>query len=104
MFASFVRSSLVRTSLALALSAGTIATVTTPTFAQQTGQQTGQQAAKQQAGAAVDLPIRKITLYRSGVASFERSGSVTGDGIASLRFRTEQVNDILKSLVVLDLS
>ena len=52
MFASFVRSSLVRTSLALALSAGTIATVTTPTFAQQVGQQTGQQPAKQQAGAA----------------------------------------------------
>lgn len=100
MFSSLVRSSLVRTSLALALTAGTIATVATPTLAQQTGQQ----AAQQQADGRVDLPIRKITLYRSGVASFERSGTVTGDGIASLRFRTEQVNDILKSLVVLDLS
>ncbi len=95
MFASFVRSSLLRTSLALALSAGTLATVTAPAFAQ---------AAANAAPAPVDLPIRKITLYRSGVASFERSGSVTGDGVASLRFRTEQVNDILKSLVVLDLS
>lgn len=95
MFASFVRSSLLRNSLALALSAGTLATVTPPAFAQ---------AAANAAPAPVDLPIRKITLYRSGVASFERAGSVTGDGIASLRFRTEQVNDILKSLVVLDLS
>ncbi len=95
MFASFVRSSLLRTSLALALSAGTLATVTAPAFAQ---------AATNAAPAPVDLPIRKITLYRSGVASFERAGSVTGDGIASLRFRTEQINDILKSLVVLDLS
>lgn len=97
MFASFARSSLVRTSLALALSAGTLASVTIPSDAYA-------QSTPQAAAGPVDLPIRKITLYRSGVASFERAGSVTGDGVASLRFRTEQVNDILKSLVVLDLS
>ncbi len=50
-----------------------------------------------------DLPITRITLYRSGVASFVREGAVTGDGAAHLRFRTDQVNDILKSMVVLDL-
>lgn len=52
--------------------------------------------------ANTDLPIRRLTLYRSGVASFERRGTVQNDASASLRFRTEQVNDILKSLVVLD--
>lgn len=49
------------------------------------------------------LPISSITLYRSGVGYFERLGSVDGDASISLRFATEQVNDILKSMVVLDL-
>ena len=90
--------SIIRSTLALSLAAGLLATVTVPTMSH------AQPAAKSTDKPAIDLPIRKITLYRSGVASFERSGSVTGDGIASIRFRTEQVNDILKSLVVLDLS
>lgn len=51
-----------------------------------------------------DLPIRRVTLYRSGVGSFERRGSVSGDAQVSLRFTTDQINDILKSMVVLDLS
>jgi hypothetical protein len=51
----------------------------------------------------VDAPIRKITLYRSGVGYFERSGSVRGDAEVQLRFPTEQINDILKSMVLLDL-
>ncbi len=49
------------------------------------------------------LPITEITLYRSGVGSFIREGSVNGDAQVQLRFRTDQVNDILKSMVVLDL-
>lgn len=51
-----------------------------------------------------DLPIRRITLYRSGVGSFERRGMVEGNASVQLRFKTEQINDILKSMVVLDLS
>src|SRR4051794_3624687 len=50
------------------------------------------------------LPIQRITLYRSGVGSFERRGLVEGNATVQLRFKTEQVNDILKSMVVLDLS
>lgn len=50
------------------------------------------------------LPITRITLYRSGVASFERSGSVAGDATLRLRFDNAQVNDVLKSLVAADLS
>lgn len=51
-----------------------------------------------------DLPIRRITLYRSGVASFERSGRLSGDATLRLRFENAQVNDVLKSLVAADLS
>lgn len=50
-----------------------------------------------------DLPISRITLYRSGVASFVRQGEIEGDAEVQLRFRTGQVNDILKSMIVLDL-
>ena len=62
------------------------------------------QAAARAGATLATLPVKQITLYRSGVASFERRGSVDNDASASLRFRTEQINDILKSLVVLDLS
>ena len=50
------------------------------------------------------LPIKTITLYRSGVGAFERTGQVAGDASIPLRFQTDQINDILKSLVLLDLS
>ncbi|CAG0951378.1 hypothetical protein PHYC_00221 [Phycisphaerales bacterium] len=50
------------------------------------------------------LPIRRITLYRSGVGSFQRLGEVNGDATIQLRFKTEQINDILKSMVAVDLS
>ncbi|GMV26355.1 MAG: hypothetical protein AMXMBFR58_23860 [Phycisphaerae bacterium] len=49
------------------------------------------------------LPIRRITLYRSGVGSFERRGVIDGDATIQLRFDTDQVNDILKSMVVVDM-
>lgn len=52
--------------------------------------------------AASDLPLRRITLYRSGVGSFERTGEVSGGANIRLRFRAEQINDILKSMVVID--
>lgn len=50
------------------------------------------------------LPIKRITLYRSGVGSFDRRGMVQGNANVQLRFTTDQINDILKSMVVLDLS
>ncbi len=53
--------------------------------------------------ANAQLPLTRITLYRSGVGSFQREGTITGDQAVSLRFETQQVNDILKSLVLLDL-
>ncbi len=52
---------------------------------------------------SADVPIRAITLYRSGVGSFERQGMISGEKTVELRFETEQINDILKSMVLLDL-
>lgn len=48
------------------------------------------------------VPIRRITLYRSGVGFFERSGMIQGDVRLQLRFKTEEINDIIKSMVLLD--
>lgn len=48
------------------------------------------------------LPIKHVTLYTSGVGYFERSGSVEGDVSETLLFPVDQVNDVLKSLVLLD--
>lgn len=50
-----------------------------------------------------DLAVNRIALFNSGVGYFECGGTVTGDAIAELKFRTDQINDILKSLVVQDL-
>ncbi len=55
-----------------------------------------------QAQAEQDVPISAITLYRSGVGSFLRQGDVNGNATIDLRFRTDQINDILKSMMVVD--
>jgi len=49
-----------------------------------------------------DLDVSHIAVFSSGVAYFERSGVVDGTAEVELRFRTDQINDILKSLVVQD--
>lgn len=51
----------------------------------------------------VDLPVRRITLYRSGVGYFEHAGKVNGDATVRLRFETDDINDILKSMTLVDL-
>lgn len=49
------------------------------------------------------LPIRRVILYSNGVAYIERRGFVTGNAEVSLSFKQSQVDDVLKSMVVLDL-
>lgn len=49
------------------------------------------------------MPVSAVTLYRSGVGSFEREGTVSGNETVSLAFDADQINDILKSLVVIDM-
>ena len=48
------------------------------------------------------LPVRSVTLFSSGVSYTQREGEVTGDATIPLTFRTAQVNDLLKSMVLLD--
>lgn len=49
------------------------------------------------------LPIRRVILYSNGVAYIERRGFVTGNAEIDLSFKQSQVDDVLKSMVVLDL-
>jgi len=50
----------------------------------------------------VNLDVSRVTLFSSGVGYFECEAEVTGNAAAELQFRTEQINDILKSMVVED--
>ncbi|MFP4344273.1 MAG: hypothetical protein ACLFU8_06255 [Anaerolineales bacterium] len=47
------------------------------------------------------LPITHVTLYKHGVGFFERRGEVDGEKV-TLSFRLEEMNDLLKSLTVID--
>ena len=49
------------------------------------------------------LPIRRVILYSNGVAYVERRGTVLGHAEINLSFKQSQVDDVLKSMVVLDL-
>ena len=48
------------------------------------------------------LPLSKIALYSSGVGYFQHDGTVNSHAQLNLRLDTNQINDMLKSLVVQD--
>ena len=48
------------------------------------------------------LPLSKIVLYSSGVGYFQHDGTVNNRTQLDLRLHTNQINDMLKSLVVQD--
>jgi len=48
------------------------------------------------------LPLSAVVLYSSGVGYFQRDGSVDGRGHLELRFKVDNINDLLKSMVVQD--
>ncbi len=50
-----------------------------------------------------DVPVKQVVLFSSGVGYFEHFGTINGEGATELRFKTSQINDILKSLVLQDL-
>lgn len=52
---------------------------------------------------SITLPITKIILYKHGVGYFERSGSVKNDAVIGLTFKKEEMPDVLKSLIAIDL-
>lgn len=54
-------------------------------------------------GLAADLPLRKVVLFSNGVGYFERSGAVRDQARVELAFKHSEIDDVLKSLLVLDL-
>jgi len=51
--------------------------------------------------AETDLGLERVVLYRNGVGYFERAGQVDDD-VLRIKVRRDQVNDLLKSLTVID--
>ncbi len=53
---------------------------------------------------AVDtMPLTSVILFTSGVGYFQRQGTVDGEATLEFYFKTGDINDLLKSLVVQDL-
>ena len=49
------------------------------------------------------LPLTQVVLFNTGVAYFQREGTIDGDTRIDLTFPVGDVNDLLKSLVFHDL-
>jgi hypothetical protein len=49
------------------------------------------------------LPVQRVVLYKNGVGYFEHSARVRGTQELNIDFTTSQLNDVLKSLTVVDL-
>ena len=48
------------------------------------------------------LPVKRVVLYKNGVGYFEHVGKVRGSQDLTIDFTTDQLNDVLKSLTVID--
>ena len=55
------------------------------------------------AEADVEVPLSTLVLFTSGVGYFQHDGTVDGNARMELTFSTDQINDLLKSLVLRDL-
>ena len=51
----------------------------------------------------VTVPISSLVLFTSGVGYFQHDGTVEGNARMELTFSSDQINDLLKSLVLRDL-
>ena len=47
-----------------------------------------------------EIPVRRVTLFKHGVGFFERSGELKAGETARLDFKADEMNDVLKSLIV----
>ncbi len=50
------------------------------------------------------LPVKRVVLYKNGVGYFEHLGSVRDNQDVTIPFTSGQLNDVLKTLTVLDLN
>lgn len=64
------------------------------------GQVLGQEAEKKDG--EQPLPLKRVVLFSSSVGFFEHGGSVEGNRQIEFTFKTEDINDLLKSMVVQD--
>lgn len=53
--------------------------------------------------ANTDIPLKRVVLYTSGLAYYEHVGTVEGNATVRLSFKVDQINDVLKSIVLRDL-
>lgn len=49
-----------------------------------------------------ELPVTRVVIYKNGVAYYERAGAVQAGASARLEFKSADMDDVLKSLVVDD--
>ncbi len=63
----------------------------------------GQSSAPAGSSEAARLPVTRVVLYKNGVGYFEHAGHVRDSQDVNVDFTTAQLNDVLKSLTVLDL-
>jgi hypothetical protein len=54
--------------------------------------------------ACAQIPVKRVVLYKNGVGYFEHQGPVQGKQDVTVSFTSGQLNDVLKSLTVLDLN
>ncbi len=52
---------------------------------------------------SAQLPIGQVVLFSSGVGYFQREGQIEGDARVDLSFPTQDINDLIKSMVLRDL-
>lgn len=62
----------------------------------------GQNTADGGAGGDAKLPIKRVVMFSSGVGYFQHQGKVDGDASVDFKFRTDNINDLLKSLILED--
>jgi hypothetical protein len=72
-----------------------------PNKAQPNNQEQARAAAP--SASAEQLPIGQVVLFSSGVGYFQREGNVEGSTRIDLTFPTQDINDLIKSMVLRDL-
>ena len=50
----------------------------------------------------IELPVSQAVLFSSGVGYFEHRGEISGDAQLRLLFKSEQIDDVLKSMLLID--
>jgi archaellum component FlaC len=67
------------------------------------GQSSSGPSSNSASDSAARLPVTRVILYKNGVGYFEHAGQVRDSQDVNVDFTTAQLNDVLKSLTVLDL-